>query len=45
MVDVNRNKLIDLTEFSKFLSRTGINLTEHKLNEIFTNIKGGASSG
>jgi Ca2+-binding EF-hand superfamily protein len=39
LIDVSGNGLIDVSEYQRFLSRTGILLTEHKLLEIFTNIK------
>jgi len=39
MVDANKSGGIDKEEFSTVTSRMGMNLTSHRINEIFANIK------
>ena len=45
IVDPQGKGYVDLADFSKFLKRTGINLTEHKLLEIATSVKGAVNPG
>lgn len=39
MIDSNDSGGIDREEFATVTSRMGMNLTEHRINEIFANIK------
>jgi Ca2+-binding EF-hand superfamily protein len=42
-VDKNGSKTIDSEEFMVFLKRTGIEISQHKLKEIFVSIKGSSA--
>lgn len=44
LVDLSGKGYVDLKDLSKFLNRTGIHLTDHKLLEIATNIIGKVQS-
>ena len=40
LVDINGLGFVDIATLKRFLSRTGISITDHKLQEILTDVKG-----
>lgn len=44
LIDIQGKGYINLADLSKFLNRTGINLSDHKLLEIATSVKGAVDS-